>query len=232
VELQFIIWSDIWSQSERKVADETSAEVNPEWNNLPYKSHWNSDLVLQSEKHWKQLYLLKPHGFRIPTFPDIVSSFTRIKMSKKIIFQCLPRKVGIRSPLKAASYVKTTVSSESLLPKDPNTSAVYSSVQRSSESEGVRLWCDDPVRANYTTWGKSCPSATCQLISSGCRCHGDTLARNHLKHSTAQTQSHLTENYTSVRKANWLMLYQWINQYLIHILKKMRSTCILNQWCL
>jgi hypothetical protein len=162
-----MICSGIWSQSERKVADKTCSHsiFNFSWGKSGMKystiqNHWNSDLVLQSEKHWKQLYCWSPTVFESRLFRTVVSSFTRIKMSKKIIFQCLPRKVGIRSPLKAASYVKTTVSLESLLLKDPNTSAVYSSVQRSSEAEGVRLRCDDPMRANYTTWGKSCPSAT------------------------------------------------------------------------
>lgn len=60
-------------------------------------------------------------------------------------------------------YARRTTSLESLLLKDPNTSAICPSVERNFEGEDVRLWWVDTVRANLSSWGESCPSATCHL---------------------------------------------------------------------
>jgi hypothetical protein len=52
---------------------------------------------------------------------------------------------------------------ESLLLKDPNASAICSSVERNFVGEVLRLWREYTVRANPSSWGEFCPSATCHL---------------------------------------------------------------------
>jgi hypothetical protein len=80
-------------------------------------------------------------------------------MSKKTTFQLLKSK----SRNLFASYVRRTVSLESLLLKDPKTSAIRPSVERNFEGEDIRLWWDDTVRANPSSWGQFCAIATCHL---------------------------------------------------------------------